>query len=91
MDISLLHCPMEGMVADYFTKLLQRSLFIKLQNFIIWAEYADEHQHTCRSVLDDEDCNSEVTSEQELYSEAVQSEASNKTSLSLPEYKYRME
>ena len=68
-------------MADYFTKLLQGSLFIKLQNFIIWADYADEHQHTCRSALDDEDCNSEVTSEQELYPEAVQSEASNNQSV----------
>ena len=36
--ISVQHCPTE---ADSFTKLLQGSIFAKLWNFIMGAEYAD--------------------------------------------------
>ena len=39
--ISVQHCPTEEIVADSFTKLLQGSIFAKLWNFIMGAEYAD--------------------------------------------------
>ena len=44
------HCPMEDMLADYVTKPLQGSLFIKLWNFIIRADYTNGDWLPCRSV-----------------------------------------
>ena len=34
-NIELKHCPTERMIADYFTKSLQRSLFRKIRDIII--------------------------------------------------------
>jgi hypothetical protein len=34
-EVSLEHCPTEEMVADFFTKPLQGSTFIKLRNMIM--------------------------------------------------------
>ena len=45
------HCPTEEMVADYFTKPLQGSLFVHLRNHILGAEFEDRNHQTQRSVL----------------------------------------
>ena len=42
--LSVQHCPTEEMVADFFTKPLEGSLFVKLWNFIMGTEYADPDQ-----------------------------------------------
>ena len=44
---SMKHFPMETISWSLY------GLFVKLCNFIMGAEYADPHQHTQRSVLDD--------------------------------------
>ena len=36
--LSVQHCPTEETVADFFTKLFQESLLVKLQNFIVGAQ-----------------------------------------------------
>ena len=46
--LSVQHCPTEEMVADFFTKPLEASLFVKLWNFIMGTEYADPDQQTHR-------------------------------------------
>ena len=48
---SLEHCPTEEMLADYFTKPLQGSLFVFLRNHIMGAEFEDRSHQTQRSVL----------------------------------------
>ena len=53
--LSLHHCPTEEMLADYFTKPLQGSLFIRLRNHIMGAEFEDGNPKTQRSVLGCED------------------------------------
>ena len=53
------HCPTEDILADFFMKLLQGSPFIKSHNFIMGAEFANGDQHTCRSVLDEDENNLE--------------------------------
>ena len=53
--LSLKHCPTEEMLADYFTKPLQGSLFVRLCNHIMGAEFANGDPQTQRSVLDDDD------------------------------------
>ena len=58
--LSLHHCPTEEMLADYFTKPLQGSLFIRLHNHIMGAEFEDGNPKTQRSVLGYED-NHETT------------------------------
>ena len=47
----LKHCPTEEMLADYFTKPLQGSLFVRLRNHIMGAEFEDGNHQTQRSVL----------------------------------------
>ena len=49
--LSLQHCPTDEMLADYFTKPLQGSLFIRLRNHIMGAEFVDGDPQTQRSVL----------------------------------------
>ena len=49
--LSLHHCPTEEMLADYFTKPLQGSLFVCLRNHIMGAEFEDGNPKTHRSVL----------------------------------------
>ena len=39
--LCLHHCPTEEMLADYFTKPLQGSLFVRLRNHIMGAEFED--------------------------------------------------
>ena len=56
--VSLHHCPTKEMLADYFTKLLQGSLFVCLQNFIMGAEFEDGNPQTQRSVLGCDDAHS---------------------------------
>ena len=58
--LSLHHCPTEEMLADYFTKPLQGSLFVRLRNHIMGAEFEDGSPKTQRSVLGCED-NHETT------------------------------
>ena len=53
--LSLQHCPTEEMLADYFTKPLQGSLFIRLCNHIMGAEFEDGNPQTPRSVLEYQD------------------------------------
>ena len=58
--LSLHHCPTEEMLADYFTKPLQGSLFVRLRNqimgaHIMGAEFEDGNPKTQRSVLGCED------------------------------------
>ena len=50
--LSLKHCPTEEMLADYFTKPLQGSLFVHLRNHIMGAEFDDGDHQTQRSVLE---------------------------------------
>ena len=49
--LSLHHCPTDEMLADYFTKPLQGSLFVRLCNHIMGAEFEDGNPKTHRSVL----------------------------------------
>ena len=49
--VSLHNCPTEGMLADYFTKPLHGSLFVRLRNFIMGAEFDDGNPQTQRTVL----------------------------------------
>ena len=49
--LSLQHCPTEEMLTDYFTKPLQGSIFIHLQNNIMGPEFDDGNPQTHRSVL----------------------------------------
>ena len=53
--LSLKHCPTEEMLADYFTKPLQGALFTHLRNHIMGAKFANGDSQTHRSVLDDDD------------------------------------
>ena len=55
--LSLQHCPTEDMLADYLTKPLQGSLFVRLRNHIMGAEFDDGDRQTQRSVLGDHDNN----------------------------------
>ena len=54
-NISIQHYPTKDMVTDYFTKPLQGSMFIKLHNYIMGAEYGDGDLHPHKSVLDQVD------------------------------------
>ena len=76
--LSLHHCPTNEMLADYFTKPLQGSLFIHLRNHIMGAEFEDGNPKTQRSVLEYKgDCENKVASEQEQHaSEREQNEIS---------------
>ena len=53
--LSLKHCSTEEMLVDYFTKPLQGALFVRLRNHIMGAEFANGDSQTPRSVLDDDD------------------------------------
>ena len=59
--LSLRHCLTEEMLADYFTKPLQGSLFVRLWNHIMGAEFADGDHQTQRSVLGCDDEQDEAT------------------------------
>ena len=49
--LSLQHCPTDEMLADYFTKPLQGSLFVCLCNHIMGVEFEDGNPTTHRRVL----------------------------------------
>ena len=53
--LSLQHCPTNAMLAVCFTKPLQGSLFIRLCNHIMGAEFEDGNPKTHRSVLEYQD------------------------------------
>ena len=53
--LSLEHCPTEEILADYFTKPLQGSLFVRLRNHIMGAEFEDGNPQNQRSVLRHDD------------------------------------
>ena len=53
--LPLRHYPTEEMLADYFTKPLEGALFTRLRNHIMGAEFANGDSQTHRSVLDDDD------------------------------------
>ena len=53
--LSLQHFPTKEMLADYFTKPLQGSLFIHLRNHIMGAEFQDGDPQTHRSLLEYQD------------------------------------
>ena len=46
--LTVKHCPMEALLAEYFTKPLQGALFVKLWNYILGADYADGDHHSPR-------------------------------------------
>ena len=74
--LSLKHCPTEEMLADYFTKPLQGALFTCLRNHIMGAGFANGDSQTHRSVLDDDDHDTQIeASEQEQ--EASEREQNN--------------
>ena len=80
--LSLKHCPTEEMLADYFTKPLQGSLFIRLHNHIMGAEFEDGDPQTDRSVLEyqdhhEHDTNMEVSEWDLEASERDQNEMKN--------------
>ena len=77
--LSLQHCPTEDMLADYFPKPLQGSLFIRLRNHIMGAEFEDGDPQTPRSVLEDQDHheNKEASERDQEASERDQNEMDN--------------
>ena len=54
-DVRIEHCPTEDMLADYFTKPLQGSLFLKLRDLIMNIDPSSKYHSSHRSVLSDED------------------------------------
>ena len=64
--LSLRHCPTEEMLADYFTKPLQGSLFIRLRNHIMGADFDDGDRQTQRSVLGHHDNNITVKASEQV-------------------------
>ena len=66
--LSLRHCPTEEMLADYFTKPLQGSLFVRLRNHIMGAEFANGDHQTQRSVLGCDDELDEATDQYNINS-----------------------
>ena len=66
--LSLHLCPTDEMLADYFTKPLQGSLFTRLRNHIMGAEFEDGDPGTQRSVLEYEgDCENKMATEREQH------------------------
>ena len=51
-NIDLQHCPTERMIADFYTKPLQGSLFIKMRNFIMGHDDAfyEERVENCEGL-----------------------------------------
>ena len=74
--LSLQHCPTDEMLADYFTKPLQGSLFVHLRNHIMGAEFEDGNPKTHRSVLgyQDDHENNEASERDQEASEWDQNE-----------------
>ena len=77
--LSLKHCPTEEMLADYFTKPLQGALFARLHNHIMGAEFANGDSQTHRSVLndDDHDTQMEASEREQNNEEASEREQNN--------------
>ena len=75
--VSLHHCPTEEMLAEYFTKPLQGSLFVRLWNFIMGAEFEDGNPQTQRSVLGCDDAHATMdASEQNQAASDITTDAS---------------
>ena len=76
--LPLHHCPTNEMLADYFTKPLQVSLFVRLRNDIMGAEFEDGNPKTHRSVLGYQDNheNKEASERDQQASERDQNEIS---------------
>ena len=66
--LSFRHCPTEEMLADYFTKPLQGSLFVRLRNHLMGTEFADGDHQTQRSVLGCDDEQDEATDQDNINS-----------------------
>ena len=51
-NIDLQHCPTERMIADFYTKPLQGSLFIKMRNFIMGLDdaFCEERVENCEDL-----------------------------------------
>ena len=51
-NIDLQHCPTERMIADFYTKPLQGSLFIKMRNFIMGLgdAFCEERVENCEDL-----------------------------------------
>ena len=64
--LSLQHCPTEEMLADYLTKPLQGSLFVRLRNHIMGADFDDGDRQTQRSVLGHYDDNTTVKASEQV-------------------------
>ena len=67
--LPLEHSSTEEMLADHFTKPLQGSLFVRLHNQIMGAEFEDGNHQTQRSVLGHDDAH--TTTEASEQDEAV--------------------
>ena len=67
------------MLADYFTKPLQGALFARLHNHIMGAEFANGDSQTHRSVLndDDHDTQMEASEREQNNEEASEREQNN--------------
>ena len=74
--LSLHHCPTDEMLANFFTKPLQCSLFIHLQNHIMGAEFEDGNPESHRSVLgyQDDHENKEASEQDQQASKRDQNE-----------------
>ena len=51
-NIDLQHCPTERMIADFYTKPLQGSLFVKMRNFIMGLDdaFCEERVENCEDL-----------------------------------------
>ena len=76
--LSLQHCPTNEMLADYFTKPLQGSLFVRLHCHIMGAAFEDGNPKTHRSVLGyhDDHKNKEASARDQEASERDKNEIS---------------
>ena len=77
-SLSLHHCSTNEMLANYFTKPLQDSLFVCFHNHIMGAEFEDGNPKTHRSVLgyQDDHENKEASEQDQQASEQDQNEIS---------------
>ena len=74
-EISIQHSPTEEMLTDVFKKPLQGSLFLKLQTAIMGHGPPSHHKEDHRSVLHNNDTNSEAPDSEVLCSNDTISEA----------------
>ena len=72
------------MLANFFTKPLQGSLFIRLRNHIMGADYENGNPQTHRSVLGDDKMNSEAIEQDQNKNGWDQNKVKNNKKLFLP-------